>query len=85
VPAKGLQATLRNRSAHEIARDVLAISRLGLKNRALLNSEGFDETHYLASLEEVVARGTTSAEQMLSQYNTAWGSSIEPVFLEYAY
>jgi glutamate--cysteine ligase len=76
---------LRNRSAHDIARDVLAISRLGLTNRARLNSEGFDETHYLASLEEVVARGTTSAEQMLSQYNTAWGSSVEPAFLEYAY
>jgi glutamate--cysteine ligase len=85
VPAKGLSATLRNRSVHEIARDALAISRLGLKNRAKLNSEGFDETHYLSSLEEVVARGTTSAEQMLSQYNSAWGSSVEPAFLEYAY
>ncbi|PRD50399.1 glutamate--cysteine ligase [Phyllobacterium myrsinacearum] len=85
VPAKGLRATLRNRSVHDISRDVLAISRLGLKNRALLNSEGFDETHYLASLEEVVARGTTSAEQMLSQYNTVWGGSVEPAFLEYAY
>jgi glutamate--cysteine ligase len=72
-------------SVHDISRDVLAISRLGLKNRALLNSEGFDETHYLASLEEVVARGTTSAEQMLSQYNTVWGGSVEPAFLEYAY
>ena len=37
------------------------------------------------TLDEVVARGTTSAEEMLSAYHTRWGGSIEPVFLEYAY
>jgi len=85
VPIKGLHAILRNRSVLEIAREVLEISRTGLRNRAMLNSEGFDETVYLAAIEEVIARGTTSAEEMLSQYNTIWGGSVEPAFVEYAY
>ena len=41
--------------------------------------------HFLSTLDEVVARGTTSAEEMLNAYHTRWGGSIEPVFMEYAY
>jgi glutamate--cysteine ligase len=85
VPAYALHAPFRDRTVREIARETLDIARLGLKNRKRLNSEGFDETHYLAPLEEIVARGTTDAEKMLSQYCSVWGCSIEPVFLEYAY
>ena len=66
-------------------REVLAISRTGLKNRARKNRDGYDETSFLSTLDEVVARGTTSAEEMLNAYHTRWGGSIEPVFLEYAY
>ena len=53
--------------------------------RAKLNADGFDEAHFLAPLEEIVARGTTAAEQMVTEYHSVWGGSIEPVFLEYAY
>jgi glutamate--cysteine ligase len=85
VPKEGLNVMLRNSSLREIAREVLGISRLGLANRRRLNRDGFDETHYLAPLEEVVARGTTSAEDMVRAYHTRWGGSIEPVFMEQAY
>ena len=85
VPAQGLAVPLRNHTLRDLARDVLDISRSGLANRGRRNSEGFDETGFLAPLEEVVARGTTSAEEMLKAYNTRWGGSIEPVFTEYAY
>jgi glutamate--cysteine ligase len=85
VPAKGINAELRGRPLREIAREVLALSRQGLKNRARQNRDGYDETSFLTTLDEVVARGTTSAEELLSAYHTRWGGSIEPVFLEYAY
>ena len=85
VPSEALATPFRGHTLRDVSRDVLAISRLGLKNRARLNRDGFDETDFLAPLEEVVARGTTSAEEMLKAYNTRWGGSIEPVFLEYAY
>jgi len=85
VPAQALSAPFRNTTLRDVAREVLAISRLGLKNRNRLNSDGYDETDFLAPLEEVVARGTTSAEEMVRAYKTRWGGSIEPAFLEYAY
>ena len=85
VPANALAAPFRDTTLREIAREVLAISRLGLKNRHRLNREGYDETDFLAPLEEIVARGTTSSEEMLRAFHTRWGDSIEPVFTEYAY
>lgn len=85
VPKEGIEARLRNTPLREIARDVLAISRTGLANRACKNRDGFDETTFLSTLDEVVSRGTTSAEEMVNAYHTRWGGSIEPAFLEYAY
>ena len=85
VPAAGLNAKMGGATLNRVARDVLELSRLGLKNRARLNAEGFDETDFLSPLEEIVARGATSAEEMLKAYNTRWDGSIEPVFLEHAY
>jgi glutamate--cysteine ligase len=85
VPELGVAAPFRNATLRELGREVLALSRLGLKNRAKLNRDGYDETSFLNTLDEVVSRGTTSAEEMLSAYHTRWGGSIEPVFLEYAY
>ncbi|MEW9837773.1 glutamate--cysteine ligase [Mesorhizobium marinum] len=85
VPAKGINAEFRSRTLRDLAREVLALSRLGLRNRAQLNRDGYDETSFLTPLDEVVARGSTSAEEMLGAYHTRWGGSIEPVFLEYAY
>ncbi|TWH34064.1 MULTISPECIES: glutamate--cysteine ligase [unclassified Aminobacter] len=85
VPAQGLATKLRNRTLREVAREVLEISRSGLAARNQKNREGYDETGYLAPLEEIVARGTTSAEEMVKAFHTRWGGSIEPVFLEFAY
>jgi glutamate--cysteine ligase len=85
VPEQGIATPFRNATLRDVARDVLAISRAGLKRRARLNRDGYDETTFLNTLDEVVARGTTSAEEMLNAYHTRWGGSIDPVFLEYAY
>jgi glutamate--cysteine ligase len=85
VPKEGLGATIRNRTVRDIGYEVLAIARAGLQSRAKLNSEGYDEAHFLAPLEEIVARGTTPAEQMVTQFHSVWAESIEPVFMEYAY
>ncbi|MEO3386427.1 glutamate--cysteine ligase [Mesorhizobium sp. CAU 1741] len=85
VPAQALNTAFRNHSLRDVAREVLDISRTGLANRARNNAEGYDETGFLAPLEEVVARGTTSSEEMVRAFHTRWGGSIEPAFIEYAY
>ncbi len=85
VPVEGISTVFRKQTLRELGREVLAISRGGLKRRNRTNRDGFDETHFLGTLDEVIARGTTSAEEMLTAYHTRWDGSIEPVFGEYAY
>ncbi|MEO0543608.1 MAG: glutamate--cysteine ligase [Pseudomonadota bacterium] len=85
VPAEGFDAQIKGQSVRDTAYEVLAIARKGLIGRNMLNTDGFDEAHFLAPLEETVARGTTSAEQMLTSYNSVWERDIDRVFLEHAY
>ncbi len=56
-----------------------------LKNRKRLNGEGQDETVFLSSLDEVLAKKTTLAEDLLALYHGRWGGSVLPVFEEYQY
>jgi glutamate--cysteine ligase len=85
VTRLGLKATIRGRSLHEIAKEVLALTRTGLARRARRNAQGRDETQYLEPLEEIVRRGKTPAEELLEKFHGPWGGSVDPVYLEYAY
>ncbi|MFB2549578.1 glutamate--cysteine ligase [Ensifer soli] len=85
VPAAGLSATIRGRGLRDVAREILAIARAGLVRRNRLNGEGVDESHFLGPLDEVVARGATLADEMLSLYHGRWNGSVDPVFAEYQY
>jgi glutamate--cysteine ligase len=85
VPAKALAATHRGAPLFDIAREVLSISRLGLKNRNRLNGDEVDESIFLAPLDEVLAKKATLAEDLLSLYNGRWNRSVDPVFTEYQY
>lgn len=85
VPAQGLKASVAGRSLMEVAREVVEISRTGLKARAQLNSEGQDESVFLNTLDEVLAKRTTLADDMLALYHGRWNGSVDPVFVDYQY
>ncbi len=85
VPAEGLHARIRDRPLMEIARQVLEISRAGLKSRARTNAEGMDESLFLASLDEVLAKKATLSDDLLMLYHGRWNGSVDPVFDEYQY
>ena len=85
VPAQGLKASVAGRPLMDAARDVVEMSRSGLKARARLNSEGQDESVFLNTLDEVLAKRTTLADDMLALYHGRWNGSVEPVFEEYQY
>ena len=85
VPRLALQARLRNRSVQEIARDVLAIARAGLKARAQRNEAGEDESIHLDTLESVVASGRTAAEDLRDRFHGPWQGDVDRVFREAAY
>lgn len=85
VPAEGLNAKHRGVSLWDIGREVLAISRAGLASRARINGDGVDETVFLSPLEEVLAKKSTLAEDMLALFNGRWNHSVDPAFADYQY
>ncbi|MDO9415590.1 glutamate--cysteine ligase [Pararhizobium sp.] len=85
VPEKGLGFDFHGKPFIGIAREVLNISRAGLKARNRLNGDGVDESHFLAPLDEVIAKKATMAEDLLALYHGRWNGSVEPIFSEYQY
>ena len=85
VPRTALATPFRNRTVLDLAREVVGLSREGLRRRAVAGNGSPDETGYLAPLEETLALERTSAENLLAQYHTRWGRSVEPIFEEHAY
>ena len=80
VPRLGLDATIRNRSVLEIARELLQIAHEGLVARARLNADGEDETGYLAPLYGLLDKGETQADELIALFEGDWHGKVEPVF-----
>ncbi len=85
VPRDGLDATIRNHSVLDLARTTLSLSREGLKRRARTDMWGADESHFLATLEQIVDTGLTPAEYKLAAFDGRWEGNIDRAFEEYAY
>jgi len=85
VPKTALKTPFRRTNVLELARHVLAISRAGLRRRALADAAGDDESKYLAPVEAILASGRTLAEEMLARYQADWDRSTDPLFKEYAF
>jgi glutamate--cysteine ligase len=76
APKQALRARIAGRTLQDVARDVLAIARDGLRAR------GLGEEVYLAPLEEIAASGMTQAERWLQRYERAWGGDVSRIFAE---
>ena len=85
VPKTALATPFRNRTVLDVAKEVVGIARDGLRRRAVAGNGVADETCYLGPLEETLALGYTPAENLLRQYETRWGRSVEPLFEEQIY
>ena len=85
VPREGLKTTFRQTNILELAKQALDISQQGLRNRHCLNVEGDDETLFIEPLKAVIATEQCDSERLLTKYQTVWGHSVDPIFLEYAY
>jgi len=80
-----LKADVAGRKVREIAADMLAIARQGLKRRARLSGGMVDESGYLGVLDEIVDSGMTGADRLLEQYHGAWGGEIASIYEAAAY
>ncbi|MEW6018914.1 MAG: glutamate-cysteine ligase family protein, partial [Pseudomonadota bacterium] len=80
VTRMGLKAEIAGRSAQDVARDVVAIARQGLKARNRLSGGMVDETGYLAELEDIAETGVTPAERLLDLYNGPWAGDLSKAY-----
>lgn len=69
----------------DLAKQVLALSRQGLKNRANLSTSGDDETGYLTELDDIAKTGLTPADRLLARFHGPWKRDVRPIFTEEAY
>ena len=83
VPKLGLDAPLPGGGRlADIAGEVLRISRAGLSARGRLNSNGDNESIFLAPLDEIVASGKVPAQRLLDKFHGEWGGDISRVYEE---
>lgn len=85
VVRQGLKAHIAGRSVQDVARDVVAIAKEGLRRRARLDGGFVDETGYLGELEIIADSGITPAERLLERYHGIWQGDVTRVFAEMAY
>ena len=85
VPRLALKAPFRGGTLKDVAQLVMAIADAGLKARAVEDSQGQNESHFLNPLRRIAESGKTPAEDLLDLYNGPWQGSVDPVYKEFAY
>ena len=85
VAKHGLHTPFRGGTLLDVARRVVALSRAGLDARAQGDGVGASEAIHLRTVEEIVEKGQSPAEELLALYHGRWGGSVEPVFKEFAF
>lgn len=81
VPKLALDAPVSGgRVLRDLAKEVLAIARHGLSQRARLNGSGDNETGFLETLDEIVATGKVPAQRLLDKYHGEWSGDVSRVY-----
>ena len=83
----GLQAQVGKVKMHDIAREAVALSELGLKARARNGAGGMvpDETHFLNALKESIETGKVPADELMDDYNGKWNGNLSRIYADYSY
>ncbi|NOX74299.1 MAG: glutamate--cysteine ligase [Alphaproteobacteria bacterium] len=83
----GLHSEVGGVNMRHLAAEVLDITEVGLKARAMPGVGGLlpDESHFLNALQETVADGRTPADELLAKYNGEWCGDLGRIYGEYSY
>jgi glutamate--cysteine ligase len=84
VPRQGLAASWRGGTLRDIAPDVVAIAKDGLRSRGRRDAAGQDEQPLLAPLEAIAAGEPTQAEYWLQRCHGVWKGDVGQIFQETA-
>jgi glutamate--cysteine ligase len=84
VPRLGLATPWQGGTLRDLARDIIAIARDGLRARGAIGSHGLDETIHLSPLEAIAEGALTQAQHWLARYHGAWNGDVTQIFAEAA-
>jgi glutamate--cysteine ligase len=84
VPRQGLSAAFGSATLRDLAREVVAIARDGLRARNRRDKNGDDESVHLNPLFEIAAGGPVQAETWLARNRSVWHGEIGRIFAEAA-
>jgi len=76
VPNTAIKTPFRTGTVADIAAEIVALAKRGLKGR------GLGEEQFLAPLEETLALGKTQAERWLDKYHGEWNGDLTKMFDE---
>jgi glutamate--cysteine ligase len=82
VPRQGLTAPWGRGTLRDLAREIVAVARDGLRARARLGTAGQDEAGYLAPLAAIVDGAPCQAEHWLARFNGSWEGDVRRIFDE---
>lgn len=85
VTRLGLRAEVAGRTVRDVAVDLVAIARRGLKNRARFSGGMVDERGYLSEMEDIADSGITPAERLLDLYHGDWAGDVTRVYRDFAF
>ena len=85
VTRLGLKAEVAGRSVRDIAVDMVAIAKQGLKSRARFSGGMVDERGYLSELEDIADSGITPADRLLELYHGEWQGDVSRMYRDFAY
>ncbi len=85
VTRLGLKAEVAGRSVRDIAVDMVAIAKQGLKSRARFSGGMVDERGYLSELEDIADSGNTPADRLLELYHGEWQGDVSRMYRDFAY
>ena len=69
----------------DIAVDMVAIAKQGLKSRARFSGGMVDERGYLSELEDIADSGITPADRLLELYHGEWQGDVSRMYRDFAY
>ena len=69
----------------QLGERVLAIAEAGLNARAAHNAAGDNESGFLDTLRDILARGTSPAQVMLDRYHGEWAGDVSRVYEEMSF
>ena len=83
----GLQAQVGELRMIDLAAEVVAISKAGLRSRACPGLGGMvpDERHFLHAVEESLELGKTPADELLDLYHGEWQGDIGQIYDGFSY